>query len=240
MGVVTGQQCEFRWGLPQWQPPSGTGLVAVVPVGEATVGWDCLLARTDAVHYVWVGLGDDPERRAWEFAAVRGATTACLAVGHTDVRQVDLALQVAGWLLRRRASPDAKGSTVPGVCLTASSRPALPEGKVRIPHLVSVRRGPKVHDTVVWELADRALARGHVRLPANPEAFESHLSALLALRSAARERRLPMTPLARHLLDLLDANGGDLSIELVYANATLFHSLLDWWDTSWMRCRYGD
>lgn len=240
MGVVAGQQCEFRWGHPQWQPPSGSGLVAVVPVGEATRGWECLLACADGVHYVWLGLGSDPEHHAWEIATARGATMACLAVGPTDVRQIDLALQVAGWLFRRRAIPGAKGSTLPGVCLTASSRPALPEGKVRIPHLVSVRRGPKVQDTVVWELADRALAREHAHMPANPGVFESHLKTLLTLRSAVRERRLPMTPLARRLLDLLDANGGDLSIELVYANATLFHSLLDWWDTPWMRCWHGD
>lgn len=194
------------------------------------------MARDAGVQYVWTGVDDEPEGHAWEVTQRFGVAVATLAVGRADPRQVHLALQVAGWLSLHRTGGGPAQS-----CLTCWSAPNPLSGTVRIPHLVSVRHGVRVRDAVVWELSARTSAREHVDVPDDLGFFESHLETLLELRAAARERRLPATPASWRLLDLLDAHGADLSIELVYRNADLFRLLLGSWHplSARRRSQYG-
>jgi len=225
VSTLTIQPVRVRWAPPPWQPPPGDGLVAVVSRSAVTGGWaESLLARQGDRQYVWAPLGCRPEQQAMEIAAGFGATVATLARGGADARQTSVALQVASWLSKQR---EARG--MPGTCLTAWCAPQVPAGAVRVPHLVSVQRHTLPADVVVWELTDAASAREQVGLPSGAEFVESHLGTLLWLRAAVRERRLPATPLARRLLDILDVHGNELSTEVVYRNGELFRLLLDAW-----------
>lgn len=226
VSAPTVQQTEFRWVFPRWQPPPGNGLVAIVSRAETTRGWvDSLLALDGDLRYVWTGLGGEPERRALEILEGFNGVAAIAAAG-ADARQVSLALEVAGWLSRRRAAGD--GPLVRH-CMTSWPAPTPPPGAVRVPHLVSVRHGAAVSDTVVWELLDVASARHWLDLPPDWQFFESHLRRLLWLRAAVRTRRLPATPLARRVFELTHMSGTELSIEVVYRNANLFSTLVEAW-----------
>lgn len=173
---------------------------------------------------VWAGLGADPEREAVEIAGRYVVPAATLVAGGADSRKLWLGLQVAVELSRRRSAGGLVGS-----CLTCWSRPLLPAGMVRVPHLVSIRRGVVVRDVVVWELSDADSARDRVGLPADWEFFEAHLAELLRLRARLRAGRLPAGVLARRVVDMVGAQGGlsgELSIEVVYRHADLFRQLL--------------
>lgn len=231
VSVLTMQQTEFRWVFPRWQPPPGNGLVAIVSRAEATRGWvNSLLAIDGDRQWVWAGLGGEPEDRALEIVDRFGVAMASLAAAGTDVRRVCLTLQVAGWLSRQRAGAGDAESRPARSCLTCCSAPAPPPGAVRVPHLVSVRHGGWVKDAVVWELMDATFARQWLGLPPGWEFFESHLRRLLWLRAAVRVGRLPATPLARRLVQLIYACDADLSIEMVYRNDDLFRLLLEAWE----------
>lgn len=225
MRIVTANRPELAWGFPRWQPPSGNGLVASVTEAEATRGWvQSLLAVEGGDQVVWAGLGGQPERQARRIAASYSLSAATLVAGRADSRGLWLALQVAVRLSQQRATDEKAGS-----CLTCWSPPALPPGTVRVPHLVSVRQGAVVTDTVVWELTDVGAARRHVGLPVGWGHFESHLRTLLRVRAAAREGRLAATPLCRRLAELTRERDNELSIEVVYRHAELVRVLLDGW-----------
>lgn len=225
VSAQTAQQTEFRWAFPRWQPPPGNGLVAIVSRAETTRGWvDSLLALDGDRQYVWTGLGGEPERRALEILE-RFKGVATISAAGADVRQVSLALEVAGWLSRQRAGDRPRVRH----CMTSWPAPSPPPGAVRVPHLVSVRHGAAVSDAVVWELLDAASARELLDLPPDWQFFESHLRRLLWLRAAMRTGRLPATPLARRVLELTRMSSTELSIEVVYRNADLFSTLVEAW-----------
>lgn len=215
------------WGFPPWQPPPGNGLVAVVPVTEATRGWvENLLAVEKGKQVVWAGLGDRPEARALELVDQFTVPAATLVGAGIDARQAWAALQVA---VRLSHQPTICGGAV-RCCLTSWAAPTSPAGTVRVPHLLSISRGTTTVDAVVWELADIATARELTGLPPDWEFFDCHVSALLDVRAALRARRLPATPLARRVSELTWVIGEELSIELVYREAGLFRLLLEAWD----------
>ncbi|NJC74091.1 hypothetical protein HC031_30905 [Planosporangium thailandense] len=114
---------------------------------------------------------------------------------------------------------------LPGVWITATDRPQLADGTLRLPHLVAVVAGvDQVRDVVVWELIRTTDAVRWLGAPVPDLPVEDHLPALLRLRAAHREGRFPDTPAARQLAALLDRRY--LSIRLVYQHPDLFTQLL--------------
>ncbi|NJC66235.1 hypothetical protein HC028_17240 [Planosporangium flavigriseum] len=112
-----------------------------------------------------------------------------------------------------------------GVWITATDRPRLPDGMLRLPHLVSMVTAPgQLQDVVVWELIRADDARRWLGGPLPHLPVEDRLPALLRLRAAHRQGRLPDTPAARRLSILLGRRY--LSIRLVYQHPDLFTQLL--------------
>jgi hypothetical protein len=112
-------------------------------------------------------------------------------------------------------------------CVTAWTAPEVGAGRVRLPHLVTVRETPdRLRDAVVWEAMELDRARDWLggELP-DQRFFEDRLEALLELRRRARVGALPGTSAGRRLEALLEG-GRKLSILLVYRNAELFRELL--------------
>jgi hypothetical protein len=112
-------------------------------------------------------------------------------------------------------------------CVTAWAAPVVGDGRVRLPHLVTVREPPdRLRDIAVWEAME--LERAHDwlggELP-DQRFFEDRLETLLELRGRARAGAFPDTSAGRRLEALL-TGGRRLSILLVYRNAELFRELL--------------
>lgn len=121
------------------------------------------------------------------------------------------------------------GATEPRTaCLTSWSPPSPPPGTVRVPHLLSIRHGGHITDSVVWEVLTPSAARRWLgcELRACDLSFvESHLHQLVRLRVGARSGDLPPTAAAARLLSWLGPDR-DLPISLVYQRADLFRALL--------------
>lgn len=82
--------------------------------------------------------------------------------------------------------------------------PDLGPSTVRIMHLLSVRSAGQVQDEAVWEWVSRAEAEAWYGGPLpDMDPIHRRLPALRAVRKAAREGRLPATPLAQHLVHAL-------------------------------------
>src|SRR5690606_24967056 len=147
----------------------------------------CRAPRCSFFPYTTLFRSAEPERQAVGIVACYSVPVATLAVGGVDSRQLWLGLQVAAGLSRRRAAGGVVGS-----CLTCWSRPVVPAGMVRVPHLVSVRQGAVITDVAVWELTDAESARDRVGFPVDWEFFEARLPVLLRLRAACRMVRFPL------------------------------------------------
>jgi hypothetical protein len=210
-----------------WPWFAGAGLVALVDA-RAAVNWaDALLARCGEGPLarcgdglvVWAATGAAPVRQAMATAGLPGVRAVVLAPA-AGARPVAVALGFAAHLAAVRASPGDGGG-----CVTSPTRPATPPGVVRIPHLLSVRRGGAVKELVVWELMTGQRAVGWLGGPLPEQRFlERHLEGLLRLRAAARAGRLPLTAAGTRLARLL--HGRELSIRLVYQRPGLFRALL--------------
>lgn len=217
------QRFELVW--PRWQPP-GEGLVAVATQPEATLGWaDALLARQGSDLYVWSALDTDASFHGLSIVERSGVVAASLVGPRDDARHVDLALKVALQLTSQQGEGLAWGRP-PGACLTTWSAPVTQPGIVRVPHLVTVHRGGAASDTVVWQLMSVAAAHSWFGTPLPDLGYvESHLDALLRLRSRVREGRLPAVAAKARALHGMSGHG--FSIELVYRHLGLFRMLLD-------------
>jgi hypothetical protein len=142
-----------------------------------------------------------------------------------DARLVGLALELACRLVERRGT--AAGRDADG-CLTSWSAPVVPVGMLRVPHLVTVSRGGHVADAVVWEVLVPEAAERWLGCRASEDdlAFvEANLEALVRLRAAIRDGRLPATAAAARLRSLLPGRD-ELTIALVYQRLGLFRALL--------------
>jgi hypothetical protein len=207
--------------LPAWQPPPEDGLVALVGP-DVSAGWaDRLLVRVEGGLLVWAATAADGVGQALAVARLPDTRVVVLLPGGTEARRAGLALEFA----RRLAAVGGDGSDL-GWGVTSPARPEpLPDGVVRVPHLVSVRRGSVVTDTVVWEVAARERVEAWLGGPV-PDLgfFERNLAGLLELRARARAGRLPATAAGMRLARLLD--GRRLSIRLVYQRPGLFRVLL--------------
>ena len=211
----------FDLVLPGWQPPSEDGVVALVGP-DVSAGWaDRLLVRHEGGFLVWAATGATPVVQALAVARLPEAQVVVLLPGGTDARWAGLALEFT-----RHLAAVGEDGPDPGWCVTSPARPEpLPEGLVRLPHLVCVRRGELVADTVVWQVASRQRVEAWLGGPL-PDLgyFERNLAGLLELRAAARAGRLPATAAGMRLARLLDGRG--LSIGLVYQRPGLFRVLL--------------
>jgi hypothetical protein len=99
---------------------------------------------------------------------------------------------------------------------------------VRVPHLVTVSRGGYLSDAVVWEVLAPDAAERWLGCPVGATDLgfvEGNLDALLRLRAAARDGRLPATAAATRLLTVLPP-GDELSIALVFQRSALFRAML--------------
>ncbi|MEU6718358.1 hypothetical protein ABZ897_43405 [Nonomuraea sp. NPDC046802] len=158
----------------------------------------------------------DLSRRAWPDAVVLVPENARLA-------QASLALAFAQHLheVRRRRE-------LYGACVTSPSKPPLPRGNLfRVPHLVTMQEPQRGcwSDTVVWEVMTRDRIRAWLGQPSQVLAgLEEQVPALLALRGAVRENRLPDTPDAQKLRNVLQKRY--LSIRLVLEHRPLFDALI--------------
>jgi hypothetical protein len=140
-----------------------------------------------------------------------------------DAAEAGLALAFAQHLdaVRRSRGQPSSG------CVTAWTAPAVRSGRVRLPHLVTVREAAdRLRDAVVWEAMELDRARDWLggELP-DQAFFEDRLDALLELRRRTRLGELPDTSAGRRLEALLEGHR-KLSILLVYRNAELFRELL--------------
>ena len=190
----------FRLAWPSWRPPPGDGVVAVVSGPDAAGGWvEALLARDGERSVVWTATGT-PEVSGVEVVGRTGVVAATVARAGVDTRLVGLALELACRLVEQRAA--AGGDA--GGCLTSWSAPVVPGGMLRVPHLVTVSRDGQVSDAVVWEvLAPEAVERWlGCRAGEGDLAFvEANLEALVRLRAAVRDGRLPATAARRQVAE---------------------------------------
>lgn len=211
----------FTLSWPRWQPPSTTGLAALV-TPTASIRWaDGLLARDGQRLVVFAATGREAETQALARLRYPGVQAVTLVPCRADPRWVRLALEVALSLATCR-SPDLGRYEA---CLTSYQRPTCPPGAVRIPHLVTVGRDESVTDTVVWELAPLPVAQQWLGGPLPDQwFFEHHLEALLRLRAALRCGRVPVRALSARLTELVGDR--ELSIRLVYQHASWFRALL--------------
>lgn len=157
---------------------------------------------------------------AMRLAVTGKASAIAMVSGGRTAGSTDLALPFSRHLRDVRARRGLLGTWI-----TAADRPETDERVVvRVPHLVARFSNGVVTDSVVWEVLDAAAARRWLT-DAVPEAsFEEQLPALLRLRRAAREHRLPATPAGAALGILLAQRY--LSILLVYRHPRLFAELL--------------
>jgi hypothetical protein len=162
----------FDLVLPAWQPPPEDGVVALV-APDASAGWaDRLLVRHEGGFLVWAATGAAPMAQALAVARLPEARVVVLLPGGTEARRAGLALECARHLAVGGDGPD------PGWCVTSPARPVVvPEGLVRVPHLVCVRRGELVCDMVVWQVASRQRVEAWLGGPVpDLEFFERNLS----------------------------------------------------------------
>lgn len=209
----TDRQFPFEW--PAWQPPAeDDGLAAIVGPGAPT-GWaDGLLARDGHARLVWAATGSELETAGLALLRRPGVRAVTMTRARSCPRRLKLALELAAHLADTRDGQAA---------LTSFPRPAQPPGAVRIPHLLSVGFNGGTTDAVVWEVASVELARQWLGGQFPDQAFfEAHLDALLRLRAAARQGRIPTA--AAPLTDLLHEQV--LSIRLVYQHADRFQEVL--------------
>ena len=215
----------LRMSWPSWRPPPGNGAVALA-LGSGTRGFDALLAREGARSVVWAAAaGVPPEVRGLDVVGREGVVAATVARAGTDARRVGMALEFARRLVERR---DHATGRDPGACLTSWPVPDPPEGMVRVPHLVTVSRGGHLSDAVVWEVLAPEAAERWLGCPVSATDLgfvEGNLDALLRLRAAARDGRLPATAAVTRLLTVLPP-GGELSIALVFQRSALFRAML--------------
>lgn len=166
-------------------------------------------------------VGDDgAESAAIRLGGRAGVHTVSLVAATTDTARGALVSAFAEHLAEVRA-----GRLLHGVWITAASRPDPQPGWVRLPHLLTITADGGLDDTVVWELMPAAVVpRWLGGLLPDQSFIESRLDALLALRRAARDGRLPATVAGRHLAGLL--RDRYLSLRLVYQHPQLFSALL--------------
>jgi hypothetical protein len=156
---------------------------------------------------------------ALRLAARPGVRTVTIVGNRSNPQRLAVACTYAAHLAAARTNVRRAGPAI-----TAEHPPVTPPGTVRVPHLVTTT-GTATKDLVVWELmtVEQALSLLGPALP-DPRIVESRIPQLLALRAAARSRRLPATDAGRRLASLLTDR--PLSIRLVYQHPTLFTDLL--------------
>jgi len=210
---------------------AGDGLVAAVAT-DADPCWADLVLATDVTGIlVWSHSHSQVERHGMRTLERPGVQAVSLAPAGSNPCQVRVAMQLSKRLGRQRAGAAGRAPA----CLTSPTTPAIPDGLVRIPHLVTIRSDSQAltdrstrecADTVVWELTTQARA---VRWLGGPlpdqNLIEARLPHLLALRTAARTGLLPPTGHGARLAELLHGRPQPLSIWLVYRHLDLFCDL---------------
>ncbi len=191
-----------------------TGDLRNVP-GGTPVGWS---NRRAIVWSLPIPAGIRAQA-ALRLAARPGVRTVTIVGNRSNPERLAVACTYAAQLAAARTNVRRAGPPI-----TAEHPPVTPPGTVRVPHLVTTT-GTVTKDLVVWELmtVDQALSWFVHPLP-DPRLVESRIPQLLALRAAARSRRLPATDAGRRLAGLLTDR--PLSIRLVYQHPTLFTDLL--------------
>ena len=221
----SGEPLRMSW--PSWRPPPGDGVVAMLSRSDVVCGWaDALLARVGQRLVVWTDAGGGLVARGLEVVDRPAVLAAVLSPARADARQVGLALKFG---CRLAEGYGAGRGGLPGGCLTSWAVPDVPAGMVRVPHLVSVCRDDgRIGDSVVWQVVSPPELHRWVgcRVSRADLSFvEANLDALVRLRGAVRDGRLPATAAAARLLRLLPEDGG-LPIGLVYQRSALFRALL--------------
>jgi hypothetical protein len=199
---------------------------------DADPSWSDRVISKDVVGtLVWSASHGHGEQHGLLTLERPGVRAVCLAPRGADPRRVRAALQLS----RRLGAQRAGGAGWAPAYLTSPTPPATPRDLVRVPHLVTICRDTgeladhHAHapaDAVVWELMPTGAAQRWLGAPLPDQGLvETHLDALLALRTAARTRRLPATTAGARLAALLHGRPEPLSIALVYRHLDLFRDL---------------
>ena len=217
---------------PRWaQVGEVDGLLARMSA-DADLSWsDRVISTSILGTLVWSASHGHAEQHGLLTLERPGVRAVCLAPCDCDPRRVRVALQLSARLGMQRAG----GAGWAPAYLTSPTPPATPRDLVRVPHLVTVCRDTgeladhHAHapvDAVVWELMPASAAQRWLGAPLPNQAMvETHLDALLALRTAARTHRLPTTAAGARLAALLHGRPDPLSITLVYRHLDLFRDL---------------
>lgn len=117
-----------------------------------------------------------------------------------------------------------------GVPVVSSGRPDIPEGWIRLPHMLTLRSSSSYTDTVLWELMTEheGVAWLGDALPDQSE-LESYLPWLLELRQTIRTSRPAPTDTWHELYGLLD-KGRYMSTLFVYQHLDLFRRMYEEFD----------
>jgi hypothetical protein len=207
---------------PAWASPhGGDGLVAAQDATANAFWADVILAVHERLAVLWTSVGAQPEeigRQALQRPGVRAVT---LMPASEDTGYTLVGLRFAAHLAAQRSHSGLAYRP----CLTSWSTPDPPGGWLRLPHLLSVDNGARIHDLVIWELVDAAHAAEWLGRPLPDLAFiEAHLPTLCRLRTAARTGRLPATHAGQRLAGLLDHR--PLSMRLVFEHLDLIRLLI--------------